>query len=909
MSRKTDIGSSSRAQYTRSYGDFRGVDLSSDPSEVAVNRAADLLNMYRDYDSEHGAAIETIPGYRCLFDLQGEIHGIWGYSSSQDESMRKYAVVHAGTRLYTFELDKRDEGSCEMRFEGLADSRSSAFVQNNNFYICDGANIFVMKADSDFSVSNLKDEAYMPITYLSGGAYEQRNMLTDKFINRDTAVAPEQFKEPESTFLNGSNGGWPIWEQFIEGLVFASDGKSVVDISNRPRNIDELDVKTLLNTSYASSSEGGSSSYLIITLELIQSLNIKRLIGERNSNSPGVKLTDEIKNAVDEYYSGFAEDTPMAGKYQADVTIYEPCLELTRVAVDGTEIPRLIQIRDNDKRTLTYQYADKSSTDTADIFYLPVNERLTVEGVNKEYVSFIHIYSTQKMDLDTKVVDIHGIAEPINMRKSGEAAKHIDYISANKEYNGSAEEAILNCPIATTFDGRVFLTGNSKLPNTVFYSQRDLTGYNNPAYFGAYNYFNDGVDNSPNVALLATSSVLMVLKQNTLHGSSIYYHTAQDGLDDVLPRIYPSVPGVAGLGCEGAALNFLDDAVFISDRGVEGVSKEALNLERTIGHRSSNIDRLLRGGELSKAKMCRWGGYLCIFDGNGKLYLGDSRQLFQGVDGAVEYEWFLLDGIGGYRGGNERFKTLTVYPELGGGYTMADASYDGGSVSVSEVSEYVEHSELKSVELKYPAGKVTAWLVERGGINILCDSDGELEGGEFSPACIGATINGVLYFGTRAGQICCFNTDKRGKAFGGEPVDNDTIHREYYSFCGRRYSSYIALKSDNCGVPHLTKRTARKTCVMKLKAMFGSSVKVMARTDREEWGDIVSAQTNTKFAFDDVDFANFTFSGTPETIVAIKDKKKKWVEKQLFFGSDGFKSPFGLYSVTYNYEIQGRVKK
>ena len=243
MSRKTDIGSSSSAQYTRAYGDFRGVDLSSDPSEVAVNRAADLLNMYRDYDSEHGAAIETIPGYRCLFDLQGEIHGIWGYSSSQDESMRKYAVVHAGTRLYTFELDKRDEGSCEMRLEGLADSRSSAFVQNNNFYICDGTNIFVMKADSDFSVSNLKDEAYMPITYLSGGAYEQRNMLTDKFINRDTAVAPEQFKEPEGTFLDGSNGGWPIWEQFIEGLVFASDGKSVVDISNRPRNIDELDVK------------------------------------------------------------------------------------------------------------------------------------------------------------------------------------------------------------------------------------------------------------------------------------------------------------------------------------------------------------------------------------------------------------------------------------------------------------------------------------------------------------------------------------------------------------------------------------------------------------------------------------------------------------------------------------------
>lgn len=893
MSRKTDIGSSSRAQYTRSYDSIRGVDFSSDPSEVSANRAADLLNMYRDYDSEHGAAIETIPGYRCLFDLEGEIHGIWGYSSSQDESMRKYAVVHAGTRLYTFDIDKRDEGTCELRYEGLADLKSSAFVQNNKFFISDGNNIFVMK--SDLTVCTLEEEAYLPITYLAGAAYEQRNMLCDKFINRDTAVAPEQFKEPKGTTLYGSTGGLAVWEQFKEGLVLDSDGKSVIDITNRTRDFDELDVRALLNTSYVKG-EGSSPEYLKLTIELVQKFNIKRIIGDASTGDNN--LSDEIKNSVEEYYSGFEEDTPMAGKYEADITIYEPCLELTKVTVGGKEIERYNYVRGG---------YDKDSV--PDIFYLPVNERLEVDGVKKEYVSYIHIYSTQKMDLDTVEVDIYGIAEPINMQKSNEAAKHIDYISANKEYKGSAKDAILNCKIATTFDGRVFLTGNPKLPNTVFYSQRDLTGYNNPAYFGAYNYFNDGIDNAPNVAMLSTSSVLMVLKQNTLHGSSIYYHTAQDGLDDVLPRIYPSVPGVAGLGCEGEALNFLDDAIFVSDRGIEGVSKETLNLERTIGHRSSNIDRVLRERSLADVRMCRFGGYLCVFDGHGRVYLGDSRQLFQGVDGAVEYEWFVLDGIGGYRGYNERFKTLTVFPELGGGYTMADASYEGGKVSVSEVSEYVDHAELKSVELKYPEGKVTAHIVERDGIDVLCDSDGELEGGEFSPACVGTTIDGVLYFGTKAGQICCFNTDKRGKPFEGEQVGSDTIHREYYSFCGRRYTSYVALKSDNCGVPHLTKRTARKTCVMKLKAMIGSSVRVMARTDREGWDDIVSAQTNTKFSFDDMNFENFTFASTPETIVALKDKKKKWVEKQLLFISDDFKSPFGLYNVTYNYEIQGRVKK
>ena len=70
MAKKTDIGSSGTTQYTRSYGDLRGVDLSSDPAQVNMARPSYLVNMYRDYESEHGAAIETIPGFRRLFHFQ-----------------------------------------------------------------------------------------------------------------------------------------------------------------------------------------------------------------------------------------------------------------------------------------------------------------------------------------------------------------------------------------------------------------------------------------------------------------------------------------------------------------------------------------------------------------------------------------------------------------------------------------------------------------------------------------------------------------------------------------------------------------------------------------------------------------------------------------------------------------------
>ena len=915
--RKTDLGTTTSPQYTKSYANIRGADYSSDHSEVAENRAVSLLNMYRDYDSEHGAAIETIPGYRRLFDFGGHVHGMWGYSSSQDESQEEYMIVHAGTKLFAFKLAERDSGKYEECFGGLADRKSSAFLQNNKFYICDGSDIFVVYPNDGeiegedgeepptFKVVSLKEAAYIPITYLSGAAYEQRNMLTDEFINRDTAVAVERYnaKAEYWGYLNdlpypdGNFNGF--CNDFNVSYYYFNGGYEMITKMDRKRTLDELDATPIQN-SYRTWGEESSETHGDITCELVEYLGIKRLIVKRKPvGGEHEKILKLVEDGVLEEY---IFNSVLADMYTADIVIYEPCIELKKVTVGGIEIPE-------------YKTAVADGGEKPDIFYMPVRERITSDGEKKWYISFIHIYSSTMTDLNTLEVDIYGVAEETKIRKVSAAVSptgHTDYLNANKEYSGTSVEAILGCSLSATFDGRVFLTGNSKLPNTVFYSCRDLTGYNNPAYYGVYNYFNDGVDNSPNTALLATSSVLMVMKRSTLHGSSIYYHTAADGPDDVLPRIYPATPGVAGIGCEGAALNFLDDAVFISDRGLEGVSKETLNLERTIGHRSSNIDRKLRDHDPSKMSLCRWGGYLCIFTGDigayERMYLADSRALFQGVDGSVEYEWFYLEGICGYRNDHKRYKTVTYYPGIGYGFKVSDIP-EAADISVDERSEYVDYSDLKRLEVEFKGLSFTVYYVEREGQKIICDSDGELEGGEVYPACVGYCANGVLYFGTTGGQICCFNTDMRGKYEDGYYVEPDRIHRSWYTFAGHRYTSALTLKSDNCGVPHLTKRTVRKTCVLKLKSMEGSAVNVLVKTDREPYEKVSDSLSNTIFNFDDVDFDNFSFATDPERIVAVKEKKKKWVEKQFRLESTGYMRPFGFYSLTYNYEIQGRVKK
>lgn len=904
---KTTTGSSS-AQYTRSYGDLRGVDFSSDPAQVNAARPTYLINMYRDYDSEHGAAIETIPGYRRLFHFGGKIHGIWGYASSQDEVAARYVVVHAGTKLFTFPFEERDSGIYEERFAGLCDCDSCAFLQNNNFYICDGAGIYVMKAD--LSVVSLTEDAYVPLTYLHGVPYEQRNMICDRFINRDTVVVSGQYGESGTLEYDPDRNESEQIRNLLKECGYQYEEETVyIDYSRIEFRFNIIDchqnVKDELDLSAFPAYKLSAESFLIVTVDAkyLEKDRFRRII-------TNAQFSEEERQAlqdagVKEIYEG--GEFPMKDMYLCDVMIYDPCVSLQSVKLLGEEIPE-------------YKDAVADGGEAPDVFYMPVREKVQENGEDKWYVSYIHLYAKDKFAIDAKEIEIAGVADKVQMKRAGDIAvpAHTDYMDANTEYDGTYEEAIFGCRIATTFDGRVFLTGNPKLPNTVFYSCRDLTGYNNPAYFGVYNYFNDGEGNDANVALLSTSGVLMVLKKNTLQGSAIFYHVGADGIDDVVPRIYPSTPGVAGLGCEGAALNFLDDAVFLSERGLEGLSKEQLNLERTIGHRSSNVDRLLRECELADARMCRWGGYLCLFDGTGKVFLGDSRQRFQGLDGALEYEWYYLEGIGDHEGDVNRFRTLSQFPIIRTEAFPDGESLDGATVLGEPLAVDAQPCDVAFEDLYTGEAALTVdgevhtvsvKYVERDGVKILCDCDGELVGGDFSPSCLGFSMDGVLFFGTEGGAVCCFNTDKRGAAVDGEAVESDTIHRSFYSFAGHRYVSGLALKSDNCGVPHLTKRTARKTCVMKLKTMRGASVSVRIRTDREPWHEVLTSFAGTDFSFSDMEFDNFSFLSESDTIVTVKDKEKKWVEKQFYLYSDGWRRPFGLHSLTFNYEIQGRVKK
>mgnify|MGYP003291728573 CR=1 FL=1 len=97
---KGNIGSRN-TEYSRYYSNFRGVDFSSDHTQVHENRLAYLVNMYKDYQSGQGEALETIPGFRRRAHFNDdEVYGIFYLKCLINGATKERVLVHSGTKLY-----------------------------------------------------------------------------------------------------------------------------------------------------------------------------------------------------------------------------------------------------------------------------------------------------------------------------------------------------------------------------------------------------------------------------------------------------------------------------------------------------------------------------------------------------------------------------------------------------------------------------------------------------------------------------------------------------------------------------------------------------------------------------------------------------------------------------------------
>ena len=775
---------SSRDQYSAYYGDFRGVDFSNDHTRVREDRLAYSVNMYKDYKSKNGAAIETIPGFRRQFSVEngGKVYGIHQNVSEGN------VYVHVGKKLYHWknypntagvELSARVKlGTPGEEFGNhiwLLDVKEIA--EANGGGVSDGARIVGISYRSNYDKTECKSTPtnvgngkykfttgatallegdYVIVRYVESEAYEV------KYANAAGYQSNLELAEAKSTSIN------------IGSSLYIKDGKKFLRIiSHGTINHEATNVIDGLSTQPSEIDTYPGSAYI--------PTRYTGVVVQGENATGGIEL--EPRNMASKYFKIFYNDA---------VSMTYPLKE--KVNPEGTFV---VEVRGKIIPESGWSYSQSTNEITLSI----PPDAMTEDGLNP-------------------IVD----GEPV--------------VRIIAEYDESSVAAkrkrIEESTICEVIGDRVFLAGISINKHLLHYSRRITDTVINTFYFADMDWITAGLESSTQITgIIPVGDSVMVLSNNsTREQNPVYFLTPAATGDDLVPSVYESERGLFTAGCLGACTNFLDDPVFVSKRGVEAMGSLSVRLERAMEHRSTLIDAQLTNTDLSKAFMHEWGGYLFVFV-EGKVFMADSRQAYLDTLGIKQYEWYYLEGIGVYEG--------------------------------QAADEY-----------------------------------GVMKGGTFKPATCAASDNDDLYFGTENGVVCKFNFDKRDEY--GE------IPSQWYTFDGRTILSGCATKMDNCGAPHLTKSTVKKSLVIKTKIFTRSALKLKVRTNNDPYKQVTRI-TNSRFAFDDMDFDLFSFADDESGLFAVREKEKKWVEKQYYLYSDEHTMPFALYYLAFRYIVAGRYKR
>jgi hypothetical protein len=248
------------------------------------------------------------------------------------------------------------------------------------------------------------------------------------------------------------------------------------------------------------------------------------------------------------------------------------------------------------------------------------------------------------------------------------------------------KECIQKCTMLQVFDNRVFFSGNPDYPNMVWNSS-----LNDPSYVSDLDYYREGMDEAAVRGLVAGNNALWVFREPSDANTTVFYHTPS--IDDEYVKIYPSSHSSITTGCIGKAINFNDDIVFFSERGLEGISGD-ITTEQVVAHRSTLVDRKMTAEPNYKDMvLAEWNGYLMVFIGK-KCYLADSRGTFTN-ENHLEYEWFYWELEHDVRCATVKDEILYIGTDSGV-YTLTDNTANVESYWVTALDKFKHPYKLKS---------------------------------------------------------------------------------------------------------------------------------------------------------------------------------------------------------------------
>ena len=871
-------------EYTRIYEKLRGTDLSS-LSNAENKRFYYLENMYVDH--EGGGGLESIPGFRKILSLNSKINGIFSQKCNGEE----YVIVHSGKNVYRFPLSNRDNlTSATPILQGLQNKKCSAIMRGEMLYLFDGNTIAVIDQNATARFFNTSGFLpYVPTTHINGEKYEPRNLLTPSFCQKLILRSPEKYQHgtPGLSYtiidyderlcaVSGSEtdieGDLYIPTQtVIGGITFKVCAVSDFAFMGNKKITRLFTGDSLLEIGHKAFADCTSLTEAVLS-KTVKSIGTYSFygcsalsnfyIGEGFSKF-GTCCFDLCTSLHELYYAKSYDDfLSVEGKGEFEdryVNYNHPYREIL------LSIPLYGNIKSISSVTLGGEEVEFSYNSGESGVIIAHPNRTLIEG---------------------REIAVCGEFAP-----EGEG-----FLSTELGKRLSSEECILKCTLSAYFDGRIFLSGNPELPGAVFYSSVTKEGEYHPLYFSVSDYFVDDSGGNRVTALTVNDDSLTVLLNGDGGSGSIFVHKAQgEGSSAKYPLSYIH----KGITSAGGAISFMGEVLFVCSLGICALEKDT---DKDYIHtvcRSSKISRALLSENLSEINLTKWRGYL-VAQVNGNIYLADSRDKYS-QDGSFGYEWYYLTGIGSYKKDNPTYRYLSCKKE---GYSLSptpDKKAEGTIYSV-----------------KNEKGELLFYSIENGEKISVYPTE-EREGGTFYPITAITAIGELLFFGTSCGDVCLFNSDKRGVAppyisekDGFDPEEykssmGNLIHPYYYSFDTHRASYCLITPPDNCGLPHLEKNTVRASATVKFRCFSDAELIIKTKTDKKSPAEIARFRCGA-LDFDTLDFSSLSLCTDDAQTLTLDDSDRGWIEKQYIITSSGFREPIGIDSLSFGYRIKGKIK-
>ena len=891
----------SDTEYTKVCSEIKGVDFSG-KSGLADGRAPYIENMYRDYERDGDLILESVPGYREVRRFGGRINGLFLQSVSQSE---EFIIVHSANGLYRFSVSERDSVNSPKKIATLNNTRSRAFSHGGHIYVMDGERIIAVDAEGKAIELGTEGDglAYIPTTYLNGKELEQRNLLTDRFK-----------EEYEAEGLYGFEYGSEGIRYFITDRNSLTCSVTGVDesFSGRlyiPSSV-KIGEKFYSVTEIASSAFRGNPSIDGV----VASEGLKRIGSFAFAECGGLKmaaLPDSLTFIGVGAFSGcegLGEVYFGSGLSHVGGDAFGGCDGLLGLHYPG----------DSESFSHIEGCEELAERTVAHSRYLPLKVRLpiltgasavTSLTVGGEFFPFSEVRNDGIVTaIDFEIPDRYSAlgkrisAECIFIGKRQKPSEYGEEL-CELITEGTDSGFIKGCTGAVAFDGRIFLYGHPKKPNTVFFS---TTATGGKLYFGALDFFSDGTEDYPITSILGAHDTLAILKRGDDGNGSIFYHTPEDTKSTPRPRTYPTAYVHRGVRAEGDSAIFLDDPVFISNRGICALERRGESISREVVCRSHNVNARLLSEDPSTIRFAVWCGYLAVAAEH-RIYLADSRQLFTHESGEREYEWFFMNGVGDDCYDNCSFRFHSIPYSGLSVHENADAPVpDDYSVSFKLASD------------GYPSTYV--YMAIKDKVRYHAYPTVERKKSTSSPITEMISTKDLLFFGCKNGTVCVFNNDKRSlppeRLCENDPeLDKEEyalhakrgIHPDFYHFNRTAARYEIRTGLDECGLPGLAKRTLPSSVCVKLACYPGSEAVITSRTSGEvAWGD--GKVNSTLFSFTDMHFGKLSFNTEDEKTFVRSDRGAPWGEKEICVFSEEFCSPLGIHSISYRYKISGRIK-